>query len=121
MTTAVLVLAAVVFLCTAFVLTAAETGLTYLPRADAETIVREDPGSAAARLLATPTAHLHALRFWTVWFETASAVAVALAMFHGLGDVWLAGLLATVVMAAVGFVLTGVSPRQVGRSNPAGT
>ena len=121
MTTAVLVLAAVVFLCTAFVLTAAETGLTYLPRADAETIVREDPGSAAAKLLATPTAHLHALRFWTVWFETASAVAVALAMFHGLGDVWLAGLLATVVMAAVGFVLTGVSPRQVGRSNPAGT
>ncbi|MGX5359216.1 hemolysin family protein [Kocuria sp. KH4] len=121
MTTAVLVLAAVVFLCTAFVLTAAETGLTYLPRADAEAIVREDPGSAAAKLLATPTAHLHALRFWTVWFETASAVAVALAIFHGLGHVWLSGLLATVVMAAVGFVLTGVSPRQVGRSNPAGT
>ncbi|MUN62716.1 CBS domain-containing protein [Kocuria sediminis] len=121
MTTAVLVLAAVVFLCTAFVLTAAETGLTYLPRADAETIVREDPDSAAAKLLATPTAHLHALRFWTVWFETASAVAVALAIFHALGDVWRAGLLATVVMAAVGFVLTGVSPRQVGRSNPAGT
>ncbi|MEX5302726.1 hemolysin family protein [Kocuria sabuli] len=121
MTTAVLVLAATVFLCTAFVLAAAETGLTYLPRADAEAIVREDPGSAAAKVLATPTAHLQALRFWTVWFETASAVAVALAMFHGLDDVWLAGLLATVVMAAVGFVLTGVSPRQVGRSNAAGT
>ncbi|MFI7482282.1 hemolysin family protein [Kocuria sp. M1R5S2] len=121
MTTAVLIVAAFVFLCTAFVLTAAETGLTYLPRAEAEAIAREERGSAAARVLATPTAHLQALRFWSVWFETASAVAVALAMFHGLDHVWLAGLLATVVMAAVGFVLAGVSPRQVGRSNPAGT
>ncbi|WP_298585949.1 hemolysin family protein [uncultured Kocuria sp.] len=121
MTTAVLVVAAIVFLGTAFVLTAAETGLTYLPRADAEAISRDAPDSSAARILATPTAHLQALRFWSVWFETASAVAVALAMFDGLDDVWLAGLLATVVMAAVGFVLTGVSPRQVGRSNAAGT
>ena len=121
MTTAVLVVAAIVFLCTAFVLTAAETALTYLPRADAEAVVRDEPGSAAARILAEPTAHLQALRFWGVWFETASAVAVALAMFDALADVWLAGLLATVVMAAVGFVLAGVSPRQVGRSNATGT
>ena len=41
MTTAVLVVAAIVFLGTAFVLTAAETGLTYLPRADAEAISRD--------------------------------------------------------------------------------
>ena len=41
MTTAVLVVAAIVFLGTAFVLTAAETGLTYLPRADAEAIARD--------------------------------------------------------------------------------
>jgi len=121
MTSAILIVAAVVFLCTAFVLTAAETGLTYLPRADAEAVVRDGPRSAAAKVLAEPTAHLHALRFWRVWFETASAVAVALVLFHGLDHVWLAGLLATVVMAAVGFVLTGVSPRQVGRSNAAGT
>ena len=84
MTTAVLVVAAIVFLGTAFVLTAAETGLTYLPRADAEAIARDTPDSSAARILATPTAHLQALRFWSVWFETASAVAVALAMFDGL-------------------------------------
>jgi len=120
-TTAILIVAALLFLCTAFVLSAAETGLTYLARADAEAIAREAPGSSAAKVLANPTAHLQALRFWLVWFETASAVAVALALFDGLDDVWLAGLLATVVMAAVGFVLTGVSPRQVGRGNAAGT
>jgi CBS domain containing-hemolysin-like protein len=121
MTSAILIAAAIVFLCTAFVLTAAETGLTYLPRAEAEAVVRDAPDSAAAKVLATPTAHLHALRFWRVWFETASAVAVALVALDALDDVWLAGLLATVVMAAVGFVLTGVSPRQIGRSNAVGT
>ncbi|MGK7223745.1 hemolysin family protein [Kocuria flava] len=121
MTSAVLIAAAIGFLCTAFVLTAAETGLTYLPRSAAEAVERDAPRSAAAKVLASPAAHLHALRFWRVWFETASAVAVALALLDALDRVWLAALLATVVMAAVGFVLTGVSPRQIGRANPVGT
>ena len=60
------------------------------------------------------------MRFWRIWFETASAVAIAI-LYHDLFDsVWIAGLLATATMAAIGFVLVGVSPRRYGRNHAAG-
>jgi CBS domain containing-hemolysin-like protein len=62
---------------------------------------------------------MHALRFWRVWFEMAAAVAVALMFADVLDNIWIAGLLATVTMAGLGFVLVGVSPRQLGRTHAA--
>ena len=67
------------------------------------------------RILAEPVAHTRALRFWRVWFEMASAVAVAVLVASLLENVWLAGLVATGIMAILGFVIVGVSPRQLGR------
>ncbi len=50
----------------------------------------------------------------------ASAVAVAVLLHSLLDNVWLAGLAATGIMAVVGFVIVGVSPRQLGRVHAAG-
>jgi CBS domain containing-hemolysin-like protein len=107
----------VVFALTAALVTAAEAAFSYLPRQEGEGLVQTSRSSSLRRILDAPVAHMHALRFWRVWFEMAGAVAVAI-LFHDLLDnVWLAGLLATVVMAAIGFVIVGVSPRQLGRTH----
>ena len=58
---------------------------------------------------------MRALRFWRIWFEMASAVAVTVLLHSLLDNVWLAGLAATGIMALLGFVIVGVSPRQLGR------
>jgi CBS domain containing-hemolysin-like protein len=62
---------------------------------------------------------MRALRFWRVWFEMAAAVAVTVLLYSMLDNVWLAGLAATGIMALVGFVIVGVSPRQLGRVHSA--
>nr|WP_307086702.1 hemolysin family protein [Arthrobacter agilis] len=103
------------FALTAALVTSAEAAFSYLPRQEGEALVQESRTSSLRRILDAPVAHMHALRFWRVWFEMAGAVAVAI-LFHDLLDsIWLAGLLATAVMAAIGFVIVGVSPRQLGR------
>ncbi|MHA7284703.1 hemolysin family protein [Arthrobacter sp. MDT3-44] len=115
MTIWLLGLMALLFALTAALVTAAEAAFSYLPRQEGEVLVQESRGTSLRRILEAPVAHMHALRFWRVWFEMAGAVAVAI-LFHDLLDnIWLAGLLATAVMAAVGFVIVGVSPRQLGR------
>jgi CBS domain containing-hemolysin-like protein len=108
---------AVVFLSFAALLTAAESAFNFLPRHDAEEAVLRSDGQALKRILDQPMAHMRSLRFWRIWFEMASAVAVAV-LLHSLWDsVWLAGLAATGIMALVGFVIVGVSPRQLGRAH----
>ncbi len=106
----------VLFALIAAVLTAAEAAFTYLPRQEAEILLRKQNGRSLQGILLTPIDHLHALRFWRVWFEMAAAVAVALLFNELSNNVWLAGLYATIAMAAIGFVLVGVSPRQLGRA-----
>jgi CBS domain containing-hemolysin-like protein len=100
--------------------TAAEAAFAYLPRQEAEQLLKDGRSSALAAVLQTPAAHMHALRFWRVWFEMAGAVAIALLSYYVLGNIWIAGLVATMVMAAIGFVLVGVSPRQFGRMHGSG-
>ncbi|MEG9248292.1 hemolysin family protein [Arthrobacter sp. Soc17.1.1.1] len=115
MTIWLLGLMALLFALTAALVTAAEAAFSYLPRQEGEALLAESRTSSLRRILDAPVAHMHALRFWRVWFEMAGAVAVAI-LFHDLLDsIWLAGLLATAVMAAIGFVIVGVSPRQLGR------
>jgi CBS domain containing-hemolysin-like protein len=110
---------ALAFLSIAALLTAAEAAFNFLPRHDAEDALLNSRGSAMKRILAQPVAHIRALRFWRIWFEMASAVAVAVLLHSLLDNVWLAGLAATGIMALLGFVIVGVSPRQLGRLHSA--
>jgi CBS domain containing-hemolysin-like protein len=116
----ILVGMALVFLSFAAVLTAAESAFNFLPRHDAEDAILRSNGQALKRILDQPVAHMRSLRFWRIWFEMASAVAVAVLLHSLLDSVWLAGLAATGIMALVGFVIVGVSPRQLGRAHAAG-
>ncbi|MHC6220965.1 hemolysin family protein [Arthrobacter sp. MMS24-S77] len=120
MTSLILVGMALVFLSFVALLTAAEAAFTFLPRHEAEQAVVKSRGDSLRSILAQPVAHIRALRFWRVWFEMAAAVAVAVVMHSLLDNVWLAGLAATGIMAVIGFVLVGVSPRQLGRANSGG-
>jgi CBS domain containing-hemolysin-like protein len=114
-TIAVLLAMALAFTALAALLTAAEAALAFLPRHEAEDYVEDGHGRALETILTGPVPYVRALRFWRIWFETASAVAVAVLMTIWIANVWLAGLAATVVMALIGFLLVGVSPRQLGR------
>jgi CBS domain containing-hemolysin-like protein len=116
-TTALLLILALVFVALAGLLAASEAAFAFLPRHDAEERIESGHAPALGRVLADPVPHLHALRFWRIWFETAAAVAVAVLAHSWLDNVWLAGLVATVVMALIGFLLVGVSPRQLGRQH----
>ncbi|WP_458781989.1 hemolysin family protein [Arthrobacter sp. D3-16] len=119
MTPLLLVAMALAFLGFAAVLTAAEAAFNFLPRHDAEEALVKSRGTAMRRILAQPVAHIRALRFWRIWFEMASAVAVAVLLYSLLDNIWLAGLAATGIMALLGFVIVGVSPRQLGRLHSA--
>jgi CBS domain containing-hemolysin-like protein len=111
---------ALVFLSFAAFLTAAESAFNYLSRHDAEAAILQSRGAALKRIMAQPVAHMRALRFWRIWFDMASAVAVTVFLTSLLDNIWLAGLIATGIMAVLGFVIVGVSPRQLGRVHSAG-
>lgn len=117
MTAALLLVLALIFVALAGFLSAAEAAFAFLPRHDAEERIEMGRAPALSRVLADPVPHMHAVRFWRIWFETAAAVAVAVLVHSWLDNVWLAGLAATVVMAIIGFLLVGVSPRQLGRQH----
>lgn len=119
MTPLLLVGMALAFLSIAAVLTAAEAAFNFLPRHDAEEALLRSRGNAMKSIMAHPVAHIRALRFWRIWFEMASAVAVAVLLYSLLDNIWLAGLAATGIMAVLGFVIVGVSPRQLGRLHSA--
>ena len=117
MSAIILAICALVFVLSAALLTAAESDYLYLSRQQAEALRSEHAEKHLSNILAEPLDHTHAVRFWRIWFETASAVAVALFYHELLENIWVVGLLATVTMAAIGFVLVGVSPRRYGRSH----
>ncbi|MGG5174241.1 hemolysin family protein [Pseudarthrobacter sp. J1763] len=121
MTALLLILMALAFMAIAAILTAAEAAYNFLPRHDAEHFSSKKRLRSLKKILEQPLPHVRALRFWRVWFEMASAVAVALLLQSLLDNIWLAGLAATVIMAGVGFVLVGVSPRQFGRVHSSAT
>ncbi|MDJ0313424.1 hemolysin family protein [Arthrobacter sp. H35-D1] len=115
MTLVALPVVGVLFTTMAAFMAALESALSFFPRHDAEKITARGRGGSLAKILAEPARHLNALRFWRVWSEMAAAVAVALFLVGLLGNEWIAGLIATVVMALLGFMLVGVSPRRLGR------
>lgn len=105
----------IAFTALAAFLAAVESALGFFPRHDAELGAAHRRGTALADILTEPREHLNAMRFLRVWCEMAAAVAVAIFLVGLLGNEWIAGLIATVVMALLGFILVGVSPRQLGR------
>lgn len=115
MTLVVLPVMGIVFMAIAALLSAIESALNFFPRHDAETVAAHARGTSLLKILADPMAHLNALRFWRVWSEMAAAIAVALFLVRLMDNEWLAGLVATAVMAVLGFVMVGVSPRRLGR------
>lgn len=115
MTLVVLPVMGVLFTAMAAFLAAIESALNFFPRHDADSVSAHGPGASLEKVLAQPLVHINALRFWRVWCEMAAAVAVAIFLVGLLGNEWLAGLIATIVMAVLGFMLVGVSPRRLGR------
>ncbi|MGO4385322.1 hemolysin family protein [Specibacter sp. RAF43] len=119
MTVVALPVLGLVFAAVAALFTAIEAALNFFPRHDAEAVSAHSRGTSLARILAAPMPHMNALRFWRVWFEMAAAVAVAVLLVRLVANEWVAGLIASLVMAAIGFVLVGVSPRRLGRLHSA--
>ncbi len=120
MTLVALPVMGIIFVAMAAFMAALESALNFFPRHDAETMTAQGRHAALGKVLADPAGHLNALRFWRVWSEMAGAVAMAIFLMELLGNEWLAGLIATVVMAVLGFMLVGVSPRRLGRLHAAG-
>ncbi|MFN3925381.1 MAG: ion transporter, partial [Pseudarthrobacter sp.] len=81
MTPLLLVAMALAFLAVAALLTAAEAAFNFIPRHDAEEALLKSRGGALRKILRQPVAHIRALRFWRIWFEMASAVAVAVLLY----------------------------------------
>ena len=114
----ILILAILVLIGVAFLLTATESAFTYLPRHEAEKIGEEPGHEALRRILAEPRVHMHTLRLVRVLCESLFIILLVLLMLDFAHAPWLAGLLALVIATLVGYVVIGVSPRHVGRSNP---
>lgn len=97
---------------------AADAAISVLSRADIGELAERSRPSRSLWAIATETgAHLNAVSFMRIIAETTAAVLVALAFQLVFEQWWLALLLAAVIMAAVSFVLVGVSPRSVGRAH----
>lgn len=112
-----LLILALVFMAFSAVLTAADSAFYALSRHAAERLRAESNSKSLSAILDETETHAQAIKFWRIWFETASAVAVALLVAQWIENVWLIGLISTIAMAGLGFVLVSVSPRRFGRSN----
>lgn len=119
MSPALLALGAIAFLLIAGLLTAVEAAFLYLSRQEAEQLLANKPKHKLRAILDDPVPHTNALRLWRLWFEMASAVAVALFFYFVITNMWIAGLAATLTMAVMAFVVVGVSPRRIGRNRAA--
>jgi CBS domain containing-hemolysin-like protein len=113
-----LILVALLLVGFAGLLTAADSAIGALSRAD---ILDLALGSRARRSLLAIAgdtgAHVNAISFLRVTSETTAAVLVTFAFANAIEELWLALLLAALVMTGVSFVLVGSSPRSVGRAH----
>jgi CBS domain containing-hemolysin-like protein len=93
----ILILAILVLIGVAFLLTATESAFTYLPRHEAEKIGEEPGHEALRRILAEPRVHMHTLRLVRVLCESLFTILLVLLMLDFAHAPWLAGLLALVI------------------------
>ncbi len=120
MPTGLLVLLAVVLVVLAGVFAAAETAILRTSRADAARLVAEGRRGAPALsgLLASQVVSVNVAIFLRVTCEAAAAVCVALIVDALVQRWWAVLLVATAVMAALSYVVVGVSPRTLARQHP---
>ncbi|GGA58533.1 membrane protein [Pseudoclavibacter endophyticus] len=121
MTIVLLVAAVVAMVAISGLLAASETAIGTLSRADVEELADESPRieGQLRKIAAAPEAHVGALTFTRVVLESMAAVLVTLIFVDVFEQPWQAFLVAVLVMMIVSFLLTGASPRSVGRTRPA--
>jgi CBS domain containing-hemolysin-like protein len=114
-----LVLAALLSIAVAFLLSAAEAALWRMSRVRAHELLEERrAGSASlARIVADSAAYLSVAAFLRVVAEATAAVLITLGAVDLVDGFWKPLLIAIGVMALVSFVVVGVSPRTLGRQN----
>lgn len=100
-------------------LAAAETAIGSLSRADLEELAQDARQARSIRAIAAaPEPHSNALSFTRVLLETMAAVLVTLILIALLPESWQVFAVAVGIMMLVSFLLTGASPRSVGRAHP---
>jgi CBS domain containing-hemolysin-like protein len=114
-----LVLAALLSIAVAFLLTAAEAAIWRMSRVRAQELLEERrPGSKSlVRIVGDSAAYLSVTAFLRVVAEATTAVLITLGAVDLVDGFWKPLLLAIGVMALVSFVVVGVSPRTLGRQN----
>ncbi|MEP6799988.1 MAG: hemolysin family protein [Lapillicoccus sp.] len=113
------VIFAVVAVVVAFLLSACEAAIFRMSRSRAHELY--DEGRSGARSLLTvvddSSAYLAVLTFLRVVAEAASAVLITIAVLELVDNNTLGLVISIAIMAVVSFVITGVSPRTLGRQN----
>jgi len=99
-------------------LAAADSALSVLSRTDLVDLAGQSRSRKSLLAISSdPGAHVNALNFMRIVFETTAAVLVTLTFATIFTDWWWALLASALIMTAVSFVLVGSSPRSVGRVN----
>lgn len=75
-------------------------------------------GAAIGAIADDEAAHVNAISFARVAAETLSAVLITMVLAYSVDQLWLALLLAALIVTAITFVLVGSSPRTVGTHHP---
>jgi CBS domain containing-hemolysin-like protein len=112
----VLLIAAFVLVAFGGLFAAVDSAILALTRADILELAEHHRAKRSLRAIATDTgAHINAVNFARIVFETTAAVFVTVALAFSIDILWLALVLSALIMTAVSFVLVGSSPRSVGR------
>lgn len=117
-----LALAVVAMVAISGFLAASETAIGSLSRGELGDLADRSPrtGGMVRRIADAPGEHVNALTFTRVLLETFAAVLVTIVLIDVFDERWQAFLVAVAIMIVVSFVLTGASPRSVGRTHAAG-
>lgn len=115
-----LILVALLLVAFAGLLAAADSAIGALSRADIMHVALRSRARRSLLAIAGESgAHVNAISFLRITSETTAAVLVTFALANAIKELWLALLLAALIMTAVSFVLVGSSPRSVGRAHAA--
>jgi len=114
-----MVVLALIAVAVAFCIAACEAAIFRMSRVRAEELFDEGRGGAASLLtvIADTSAYLAVLAFLRVVAESASAVLITVAVLDLVDNTTVGLLISIAVMAVVSFVITGVSPRTLGRQH----
>lgn len=97
-------------------LAAADAAMSVISRADIKELANRSRASHSLRAIAADIgAHINVVNFARIVAETTAAVLVTIVLAFSIEQLWIALLLAVLIMTAVSFVLVGSSPRSVGR------